>query len=41
MPMMLERTSWLTKREHSIGNLMTALLLDDIGIIVNHMVDCR
>jgi hypothetical protein len=33
MPVILERAFSSTKREHSIGNLTTALLLDDIGMV--------
>jgi hypothetical protein len=34
MPVMLqERALWLTKREHSIRNLMAAFLLEDIRIM--------
>ncbi len=37
---MLKRAFLLTNRAHSIGNLTTALLLDDIGTIVEGLVDC-
>jgi hypothetical protein len=38
MPVMLKWAFWLTKIAHSIGNSITALLLDAIGIMIDRII---